>query len=507
MRFLPRLQVLFLGAGCAALSACSLASLPKGYSDVEKQTVNELQSSNYVPRSAKEREAIETQDLFAQTAFWSREYELNPADLEAAINLSSTLRRMGKPKKSIEVAQTTRAMYPENVDLMAELAASYISDGKPKKAFPLIDKALARRPEMARLWSLKGAVLDQFGQYEQARQNYTRALAISPNDPGVLANVGLSYALEGDPKTAEIWLRRAASLPGASPAVRQNLALVLGLQNKYREAQTWAARDLTTQQTQENLSYVRELRGGTPAPQPMAQPTTQRQPSPAPRTYNTRPIPAQNSSSPRTYGANSYNPAKRVYGSAGQAQAQAQAQRQAYRPTPQPAQTHTAMPRPAPALPPARLSVYGQADQSSNRPQSSRDVLKAMQGQPPYAAAPHAQPAPSQVLDRLRQKNTPKALVAQQQQQQLIARARARSQYQARNQAQSQAQYAGYPTAGQPTSRQSLSGHVVQMTPQTYPQATAQGYGQAPVMAYPQSNMAPVPTSQQARPPARPRRH
>ena len=498
MRAAFPVKLLLLATSGGLLSACSLASLPKGYTDIEKQTVNELNSNNYVPRSAKERKAIATQDLFAQTAFWSREYNLNPADLEAAINLASSLRRMGKANKSIEVAQTSRAMYPENVDLMAELAASYISVGKPKKALPIIDQALARRQEMARLWSLKGATLDQLGQFEQARQNYTRALSINPNDPGILANVGLSYALEGDPKTAEIWLRRAASMPGASPTVRQNLALVLGLENKDKEAQQWASQDVDTQTVQASGRYNQTLRGGTMSGG-TARPTASQSP----------------------YAAPAY----------GQGQTARPAMRSA------PANTVRTQVNPNTNLPPARLSIIKPSEQMAGRPQSSRDILRAMQNQttapipnPTSQAVPRTRPQqtnPDLVLNRLMQKNMPKSVIAQKQQQQLIARARARSQMQAAPQAQAQyrqpvpgplpgpvpgqqgVQQAygsrpaplqqGQPPSGPYPSGPYPSGQVQQMTPQAVPQGYAQNYGQNYGQAYQ--------TPPKARPPARRRRH
>lgn len=285
-------KLLISSAGLVTLSGCGLASMPKGYSPIEKQTVQELSASNYTPRSENDRAAILTQDLFAQATFWSREYDLNPADLEAAINLSSTLRRLGNPRQSIEVAQTTRALYPRDVDLMAELSAALIADNNPKDALPIIDAALGQRPNMARLWSLKGAALDQFEQYAEARQHYSKGLSIAPNNPGIIANVGLSYALEGDPQTAEIWLRRAANLPGASAGARQNLSLVLALQNKFDEAEKWARRDLDQQTASNNMSYIRTLRGSSVPAAAVLNPVN-------PQTYrDVQPVPNANIASP-----------------------------------------------------------------------------------------------------------------------------------------------------------------------------------------------------------------
>lgn len=260
---------LALGVAAAALiSGCGVLSSAPGFNQSEKQTLSDLDGAHYTPRSQKDREAILTQDLFAQAAFWSREYDLNPADLEAAINLTSALRRLGNAAKAVEIAQHTRAMYPRSTELMTELAASHISGEQPREAIKIADQAL-RQPlpnagVHARILSIKGAGLDQLEDFRGARDLYTQALQISPDDPKILSNVGLSYALEGDPRTAEIWLRRAAILPTASASVRQNLSLVLGLQGKTEEAEHWAARDMSREAVQENTEYLNGLRGAGP---------------------------------------------------------------------------------------------------------------------------------------------------------------------------------------------------------------------------------------------------
>ncbi|MBL4852975.1 MAG: hypothetical protein JKY25_01910 [Robiginitomaculum sp.] len=412
-------KYLLSGAGLIALSGCSLASLPGGYTPIEKQTVSELDTANYIPRSADDRAAILTQDLFAQAAFWSREYDLNPADLEAAINLANTLRRLDNPYKAIEVAQTTRALYPRDVDLIAELAAAYIASNKPKEALPILDNALGQRPNMARLWSLKGAALDQFEQFAQARQHYSKALALAPNDPGVIANVGLSYALEGDPKTAEVWLRRAATMPGASPSVRQNLSLVLGLQNKFGEAETWASRDLDKEATANNMSYIRQLRGAS-------SPVVNTGRSDTPRTYAPKPYSQQAPNSPAL---------RRQTALAGRTGERAQYQRPPappqFKQPGAPAQNVSSYGRSA--APPTKLNVVSDLSARDGGPKTSRDAaLAAAKAMSPNSQRGNGQylrqvqnPTPQNVLGRIAKNNTPKSIIAQQQRQQLVARTQA----------------------------------------------------------------------------------
>ncbi len=216
------------------LTGCVIA---KPLTAAEEETKNELDVSNYYPATREMRTNIETQPLFAQAAFWGREYDLNPSDLESAIKLSAAVRKLGNAQRAVEIAQTTRALYPRDPYLTAEYAAGLIASERALNAIQPLDEALRIAPNYARLWSLKGAALDQTEQYELARRHYDRALRITPNDPNILANLGLNYALSGDPVTAEKWLRRASSQAGANPGVHQKLALVLQLQGKTNEAE------------------------------------------------------------------------------------------------------------------------------------------------------------------------------------------------------------------------------------------------------------------------------
>ncbi len=223
---------LLIGTGLV-VSACSVAPPMNAQ---ETQIKADLAADKYMPATRQMRDAIETQELFAQAAFWSNEYHLNPGDLEAAIKLASAVRKMGNPGRAVEITQTTRALYPRDPYLLAEYAAALIASERSQDAISILDQGLSTTPSYGRLWSLKGAALDQQERYAEARQHYDRALRITPNDPNVMANIGLSHALAGDARSAEGWLRKAAAMPNASDSVRQNLILVLQLQGKTAEA-------------------------------------------------------------------------------------------------------------------------------------------------------------------------------------------------------------------------------------------------------------------------------
>lgn len=235
-RFFLSTSVMVAGL-LGGLAGCATA--PQ-YTETERELSETMSKESFQPANRALRDGIETQDVLAQAAFWMREYDLNPGDLESAIKLSAAIRKLGNPQRAVEITQTTRALYPRDPYLAAEYAAALIASERSVDAMEPLDQALSYAPAYGRLWSLKGAALDQQEQYELARKHYTRALDITPNDPSVMANMGLSYALSGDPVTAEKWLRQAVANPGASKSVRQNLALVLQIQGKTEEAENMA---------------------------------------------------------------------------------------------------------------------------------------------------------------------------------------------------------------------------------------------------------------------------
>lgn len=237
------------------LALSSAACMGKAdYTPTEKEVASTMTPSQFQPATREMRRNIETQELFAQGAFWGREYQLNPADLEAAIKLAAAVRKMGNPTKAIEITQTTRAMYPEDPYLTAEYAAALIAAERGSEAIKALDGGLRKAPGYARLWSLKGAALDQMENYELARRHYGQALKITPRDPNVMANLGLSYALAGDPAKAEVWLQRAAAQPEAGESIHRNLKLVRDLQGK-------------STATAQRSPQPPAMRGRVPAPQ------------------------------------------------------------------------------------------------------------------------------------------------------------------------------------------------------------------------------------------------
>jgi Flp pilus assembly protein TadD len=143
--------------------------------------------------------------------------------------------------------------------VLAAYGKALAADGQFEPALNAIRRAQTPEYPDWKLLSAEGAILDQLGKPADARALYGRALDLKPSEPSVLSNLGTSYVLEGDLQTAERFLRDAAKGQGADSRVRQNLALVVGLQGRFDEAEAIARRELSADQAEANVAYLRKM--------------------------------------------------------------------------------------------------------------------------------------------------------------------------------------------------------------------------------------------------------
>jgi len=136
------LSALLLGTALLTSGCSAIAPL----SPQETQIKTDLATDRFLPATRQMRDAIETQELFAQAAFWSNEYELNPGDLESAIKLASAVRKLGNPGRAVEITRTTRALYPRDPYLIAEYAAALIASERSNEALPILNQGLQTTP-------------------------------------------------------------------------------------------------------------------------------------------------------------------------------------------------------------------------------------------------------------------------------------------------------------------------------------------------------------------------
>lgn len=189
---------------------------------------------------------------------WAERYRTNP-DRDTAINYAQALRANGQPAQAVAVLQEAMLRSPRDTVVAAAYGKALASNGDFDQALKVIHSANSQTNPDWRLLSAEGAINDQLGNWAAARLAYDTALKIAPGEPSVLNNLGLSYLLTNNLPQAEATLRKAAASPRADSRVRQNLALALGLQGKFTEAEQVARSELSPEQAEANVTYLRSM--------------------------------------------------------------------------------------------------------------------------------------------------------------------------------------------------------------------------------------------------------
>ncbi|EJJ24573.1 tetratricopeptide repeat protein [Rhizobium sp. CF142] len=222
-------------------------------------TSKDRMTTGSIPKLDRPVEQMDANELRAAIDRVGQAYEKNPRDPVNGVNYANLLRMNGRDAQALAVMQQVAIANPADRNVLAAYGKAQAAAGQLQQALDTIGRAQTPdRPDW-RLISAEGAILDQMGKPSDARQRYRDALDIQPNEPSILSNLGMSYLLTGDLRTAETYLRSAAGQPSADSRVRQNLALVVGLQGRFPEAEQIARRELSSQQADANVAYLRGM--------------------------------------------------------------------------------------------------------------------------------------------------------------------------------------------------------------------------------------------------------
>ena len=220
---------------------------------------SKMTTGSIARQSGKAIEQMSSDELLSAGSVLGKSYAKNPKDKPTAMRYSAVLQMNGKTDQSLAVMRKLAIAYPKDREVLAAYGKSLAGAGELQPALDAVRRAQTPEYPDWKLVSAEAAILDQLGQPGEARNLYRRALDLKPNEPTVLSNLGMSYVLEGDLKTAETYMRSAAQQPGADSRVRQNLALVVGLQGRFEEAEKIASSELSPDQAQANVAYLRSM--------------------------------------------------------------------------------------------------------------------------------------------------------------------------------------------------------------------------------------------------------
>ncbi|MFN3352356.1 MAG: tetratricopeptide repeat protein [Brevundimonas sp.] len=257
-----------VNAATTLVAAVAILAAP-GVAQAQAQDPAQPQASGVVPRvapapaSPERRAEMQRADALTRSVFWRGELETNPADVEAALNLSDALIALGQPEQAAAVADAALLALPNHRDLLLMAGRAHIARGQAFYGVASLERARDLEPSDWRAWSLLGVAYQQVRRSADAEAAWAQGLLLAPDNPTLLANVAMARLTAGNPAEAEALLRRAVAQPGASLKVSQNLALVLGLQGKTGEAEQLLRRNLPPEQADANLAWLRAQTGAT----------------------------------------------------------------------------------------------------------------------------------------------------------------------------------------------------------------------------------------------------
>lgn len=239
------------GAAIVLAVAASAAGCAGG---VSRETTGSVSRA-----SGKPVDQLAASELPGAAASLGSAYAKDTRNKDVALRYANVLQMQGNQEQALAVMRKLVIDLPKDRTVLAAYGKALAGVGQFEPALDAIRRAQTPEYPDWKLLSAEGAILDQIGEKAQARELYRKALDIKPNEPSILSNLGMSYILDGDLKTAETYLRNAVGQPGADSRVRQNLALVVGLQGRFDEAEQIASQELSPQQAQANVAYLRSM--------------------------------------------------------------------------------------------------------------------------------------------------------------------------------------------------------------------------------------------------------
>lgn len=242
-----RLGILVASLAAVLLSACA------GMGDVGLGALGGDKSSEQASAPDQRNE------LQKATDYWSKEYAKDPKSTKALLSYTRNLRALGQREQALAVLQAASDNHGTNREYLGEYGRLALEAEQVTTALKLLEQADdPGRPDW-RVINARGIALSKLTRYQEAVPVLERALAASPGQTSVVNNLALAYTMDGQAARAEQLLSQIADQPNADPRIRQNLALVLGLQGKHVQARAQLAQDLSPEQADANIAFMRQM--------------------------------------------------------------------------------------------------------------------------------------------------------------------------------------------------------------------------------------------------------
>ncbi len=181
-----------------------------------------------VVKQGRKEEAVEC---------WEKALEINPDFVFAWNNIGNALRDMGRLEDSIQKCRKALELDPHYPEAMNNLANALMDTEHLKEAEEYYQKTIAIKPDYIEAHNNLAICLIKQGRFEEAIQEARVALSYRHDYFESLLSLGLAYKAIGDFDEAEKAIQQATLIKPDSAEVHVDLADLLFMKDCYNEAE------------------------------------------------------------------------------------------------------------------------------------------------------------------------------------------------------------------------------------------------------------------------------
>jgi len=273
----PRARMAVIAAAVAACSACAAVTWFQVGHWASTETLLghalEVTSGNFILRHNLAEYYLQHNRNEEARALEAEAIGINPAYLEARLDLALALSLLGRPadaeteyRRALELHPDGKQMAVAHSGLGAALAAQH----RTVEALPELQLAARLRPESAQDRYNLGTALAELGRTQEAATEFAVAVRLEPRDAEAHQRLATVLAAQGKRNEAADEFAAAAQLDPSDAAAQYNLALALARAGRLDEAISHfsealrlqpdfeaARRDLQIAESQRNASAKR----------------------------------------------------------------------------------------------------------------------------------------------------------------------------------------------------------------------------------------------------------
>lgn len=196
-----------------------------GFSSSKKNTIH------------RARSAVLSRDFELAARLFKQMLKENPDNVELMHELATTYIRSGEDTKALEICEQILKNDKDDYNALLNLGGIYRRLGRYDESVSILERALALAEDDIQAHYTLGFTLKQMGNFDEALQRFNRVIDHNPSDILAYNHLGSIHSLRGDSKNAIASYQRGLQLDANHPILHYNLALEYERIGHYDEVQ------------------------------------------------------------------------------------------------------------------------------------------------------------------------------------------------------------------------------------------------------------------------------